>query len=190
MKVIFIHGYDTNPLKRKYQIIRQRLADLGVDCVMPAMPGDLVPRRRDWVEVIKNEVAAANGPVVLAGHSLGTAAILLYLDQNAPGNIESVVLFSAVDVGREKNREKAGGNVADFYCPVDYGKIRKAAKRFVITSSKDDPVVEFFQSEDLRDKLGAELLPVDNMGHFKGEATGERDGAYFFLVIKSVLFHD
>ena len=186
-KVIFIHGYDTNPSKRKYQIIKQGLADLGVGCVVPVMPGGLHPHCEDWIKVIKNGVGGSDDQIILVGHSLGTAATLLYLERYQPKNIEAVVLFAAIDPSWPQNREKVGGNVADFICSVDYEKIKKSAKTFIVSSSKDDPIVEFDQGKGLSEKLGADFLPVRGMGHFKGEATTDRDAAYFLSIIKTVL---
>jgi predicted alpha/beta hydrolase family esterase len=168
-------------------MIKQGLADLGINCVVPAMPGGLRPHCEDWVNVIKNGVGGSDDEVILVGHSLGTAAILLYLEHWQPKNIEAVVLFAAIDPSWLQNREKVGGNIADFICSVDYGKIKKFGKTFIVSSSKDDPIVEFAQGKMLSEKLGADFLPVRGMGHFKGEETTDRDAAYFLSIIKTVL---
>src|SRR3972149_5813884 len=80
-KIIFIHGYNSSPKKKKYQIIADELTKLGVNFAMPQLPGGENPHSKEWLEIIDREIKSSKEPIILVGHSLGTRAALLYLDK-------------------------------------------------------------------------------------------------------------
>lgn len=80
-KIIFVHGYTASHLADWYPNISPMLDKEGVDYVIPDLPGNRHPHSEDWLKIINEEYNKADKPVVLVGHSLGTRAVLLYLDQ-------------------------------------------------------------------------------------------------------------
>lgn len=186
-KVILIHGYTSSPKRKKYQLISVGLDKLGIDHAIPALPGTEHPHSKKCLESIDQEVKNAAKPVVLVGHSLGTRAILLYLDA-FKRKVDSVILIAAFNNEVEKNRKRNGGKYADFFGhPVDVERVRKRAHRFIVAHSKDDDTIDYKQGAEIAEQLGAELRTYRNRGHFSGEKYSEENARIFLQLIKSVL---
>lgn len=186
-KVILIHGYTSSPRKKKYQIIAQELDKLGIEYSIPAFPGGEHPRSQEWLKVIDEEVKKTTKPVILVGHSLGTRAVLLYLDKFEQ-KVDTVIMIAAFSNNFKENRKRRGGNYADFF---DYGldieKIKKLANKFIVVHSKEDDSIDYKQGVEISNELGAELRTYENMSHFSGEERAEENAKMFLEFIKSVL---
>ena len=186
-KVILIHGYTSSPKRKKYQIIAEELEKLGVEYSIPELPGGENPHSKDWLEIIDKEVKNSKKPVVLVGHSLGTRAVLLYLDKYNQ-KVDIVILIASFDNNFEKNRKRRNENYSDFFdYAIDIGKIKKLANKFVVAHSKDDDSIDYSQGVEISRELGAELITYENMGHFSGSENSERNAKAFVEIIKSVL---
>ncbi len=185
-KVILIHGYTSSPRKKKYQIISNELDNLGIDYSIPAMPGGTNPKAKEWLEVIDSEVKKTAKPLVLVGHSLGTRAIILYLDRYER-EVDTVILISAFD-NNIKNKKLEENNIVGFFdYPVDIGKIRKLVNKIIVVHSIDDDSIDYEQGKRIGSQLKAQLITYKKMGHFCGEENAERNAKCFLKVIKSVI---
>jgi predicted alpha/beta hydrolase family esterase len=185
-KIILIHGYTSSPNRKKYKIIASELQELGVDYAIPKLPGGLYPQSSEWLKIIDNEVKLTNKPVVLVGHSLGTRAVLLYLDK-FDQKVDTVILFSAFN-NDITNREDAGGNFVDFFeYKLDIEKIKKLANKFIVVHSKDDNSIPYTQGVEISKDLGAKLITYDDKGHFSGEQNAIVNAKIFVDTIKSIL---
>jgi len=186
-KVILIHGYTSSPNKKKYQIISKELGNLGVEYSIPVLPGEEHPHSQEWLEIIDREVKNTGKPVILVGHSLGTRAVLLYLDK-FERKVDIVIMIAAFSNNFKENRKRGDGNYADFFdYALDMGKIKNLANKFIVVHSKDDGLIDYKQGVEISKELGAELRTYENMGHFSGEENAERNAEYFVKFIKSVL---
>lgn len=186
-KIIFIHGYRSSPEKTKYQLIVQKLRALGIDYSIPQMPGGEHPHSSEWLEIIDKEVKSSDKPVVLVGHSLGTRAILLYLDKYKT-KVDTVVLIAALNNDYRKNGKRADGKYNDFFdYPVDTDKIKKLADKFIVMHSKDDDLLDY-QEHGVRiaEELDAKLITKEDCGHFRGEENAQRNASLFVELVKSL----
>lgn len=186
-KVIFVHGYTSSPRKKKYQIIAEDLKKAGIPFSIPQLPGNEYPHSKAWLEIIDKEINSSDLPVILVGHSLGTRAVLLYLDKFKQ-KIDTVLLIGAFNNNVEENRGRKNNGYADFWdYPVDIVKIKKLANKFVVMHSKDDDAIDYRQGVEISGVLEAELLSYDNMGHFCGEENAERNAQEWLKIIKKYL---
>lgn len=184
-KVIFVHGYHSSPKKKKYQIIAKELDKLGIDYSIPAMPGGDYPHSQEWLEIIDKEVKSSDKPVVLVGHSLGTRAVPLYLDQYNQ-KVDTIILIAAFNNNYQENGKRRNGNYADFWeYAVDIDKIKKLANRFVVVHSKDDDSIDYQQGVEIAKDLGAELITYENMGHFGGDERAQENAKEFLKILTS-----
>ncbi|MFA6190435.1 MAG: YqiA/YcfP family alpha/beta fold hydrolase [Candidatus Staskawiczbacteria bacterium] len=186
-KVILIHGYNTNPYSKKWQITAEALKAMGVECSAPVLPGGERPHSQEWLEIIDKEVKDSKGPVILCGSSLGTRAILLYLDKYNQ-KVDSVILIASFNNNFQENRKRRNGAYADFFdYALDIERIKKLANHFIVVHSKDDELINYNQAAEISNQLGAKLITYENMGHFCGERNSEKNAAVFIEIIKSVL---
>lgn len=186
-KVIVVHGYRSSPRNEKYQIISQKLDELGVEHSIPVFPGGKYPHSREWLEIINREVKNTDKLVVLVGHSLGTRAVLLYLDKFET-KVDTVILIATFNNNIKENKKRKGESYADFFeYSLNIEKIKKLTNKFIIVHSKDDDLIDYQQAVDISKELGVELITYENASHFSGENEAEKNAEYFLGFIKSAL---
>lgn len=166
--VIFAHGYTSSPQADWYPEMRTLLEMEHIPFRMPALPGMLRPRPEEWLEILHREISSVEGSVVLAGHSLGTRAVLLYIEKYKPV-IELGLLIAPPANETHENRQWSEELVAlkPFYAYViDPAILKPQAKRWVVMHSTDDDTVSFDQGKLVAGELNATLLTYTDRGHF------------------------
>lgn len=186
-KVVLVHGYRSSPKNEKYQIISRELNKLGIEHSIPTFPGERYPYSQEWLEIIDREVKSTDKPVILVGHSLGTRAVLLYLDKFET-KVDTVILVATFNNSIEGNRKRRDKGYADFFeYPLNIEKIKKLANKFIIVHSKDDDLIDYQQAVDMSKELDVELITYEHASHFSGEDGAEKNAEYFLKFIKSAL---
>lgn len=186
-KVIIIHGCASSPKNRKYQIIAKELAELGIDYSIPAMPGGEYPCSDNWLKIIDEEVNNTDKPVVLVGHSLGTRAILLYLDKYQQ-EVDAVILIATFNNNFKKNRKGKNHHYQDFFdYALDIEQIKKLSRKFIVIHSKDDESIDYKQGVEMSRELKAKWIAYKEAGHFSGSEGAEKNAKYFLEFIKLAL---
>jgi len=163
-KIIFIHGYTASHLADWYPNISKELDALGIDYAIPDLPGGKKPHSKEWLQVIDREVKRSNKPVVLVGHSLGTRAALLYLDQyKQPAK---AVFLIAAFANRVENAERRDRSYADFFeYKISIGAVKKLCDQLIVIHATDDNSIDIEQGKDIAEDLDAKLITVDGRGH-------------------------
>jgi len=157
-KIIFVHGYTASSEVNWYPNISKELDSLGIDHSIPDLPGDEHPHSKAWLEIIDREVNSTDKPVILVGHSLGTRAILLYLDK-FNREIDAVILVASmsnnIDVYNKRSNTHLFKDFIEY--AVDINKIKKLVGTFIVMHSKDDTVINYEDGVEIAKELGAEL---------------------------------
>ncbi len=165
-KIIFVHGYTASHLGDWYPAISPKLDALDIDYVIPDMPGGELPHANEWVDMIHKEVSKTKKPIVLVGHSLGTRAILLYLEKYN-SNVDSVFLIAAFANRTENAKRNEGEAYPDFFeHKIDIGKIKPLVGEWTVIHSKDDSSIPYEQGVEIAKDLGAKLITYDGRDHF------------------------
>lgn len=166
-KIIFVHGYTASSRADWYPAIRPELDKLGVDYSIPDLPGGEHPHSADWIGIIKQEVEKTDKSVVLVGHSLGTRAVLLYLDKYQKP-VDTVILISPVSNEVSNGKRLGGKAFPDFYkYKINLQQINKLADKFVVMHSRDDDVLDYEEhGVSLARELGVDLITFEHSGHF------------------------
>jgi len=186
-RIIFIHGYTSSSKNKKYRIIAKDLNKLGIKYSIPQLPGGEYPHSKDWLEIIDREVKKSNLPVILVGHSLGTRAALLYLDQFNK-SVDTVILIAAFDNDYKKNAGRKDEHYSDFFeYSIDIKRIKKLANKFIVVHSRDDNDITYSQGEKISSELGAELISIDGAGHMGGEETAKQNAKIILDTLKNEL---
>jgi len=165
-RIIFIHGYTASHLADWYPAIAPELGKLGVDYVVPDLPGGKRPHAKKWLETLHKVITQSSKPLVLVGHSLGTRTALLYLEKYHP-KVEKVFLIAAF-ANRLENAERRDGEAyPDFFeHKIDLEKIKPLVGKFIVMHSKDDDSISYEQGEKIAKDLGAKLISYEDKGHF------------------------
>jgi predicted alpha/beta hydrolase family esterase len=164
-KIIFIHGYTASSSQNWYPRIAPLLTNVGVEFVVPDMPGDTHPHAQAWLDIIQREVQKSTKPIILVGHSLGTRAALLYLDQYKQP-IAGALLIAPFANWTANAERRSGLAYPDFFeHSLDITEIRKLCPNFVIIHSIDDDHIDYAQGKEIAEQLGANFITVDGRKH-------------------------
>lgn len=160
-KLLFVHGYTASSKADWYPRLTKMLDELGIDYAVPDLPGGKRPHSREWLDIIDREVKKSDKPVVLVGHSLGSRAVLLYLDQYKQPT--KAVLLIAAFANRVENADRRGGKAyPDFFeYALDIEAIKQLSESFTVLHSLDDDSIDYEQGKAIADDLGAKLVPVE-----------------------------
>ena len=165
-RIVVIHGWESSPQRNWFPWLKAELEKSGCEVLAPLMPNADHPRLPEWLEFLEKTIGRADEHTYFVGHSLGVIAILRYLETleegKTVGGVISVAGFSEL-IGYDE--------LSSFFkIPLEYGKVKRSAKRFVAIASDNDPHVPKKCGEILRDRLGAELIIIKNGGHLNTEA--------------------
>lgn len=165
-KIIFVHGFTASSKADWYPSITPKLKKLGIDFFVPDLPGGKHPHAEEWLAVIKKEVKKTKKPLVLVGHSLGSRAVLLYLEKYKP-QVKLVLLIAAFANRLENAKRRGGETYPDFFeHKIDISKIKTLSDKFIILHSKDDDSIPYEQGKEIAKDLNAELITFADRKHF------------------------
>lgn len=164
--VFIVHGYKAGPMDHWFQWLSQKLADYGCEVKVLALPEPSLPDPIAWQKNIEETLNPLQEEAIIVAHSLGCVASLNYLNTVLTNRlIEGMVLVSGFVSPLPALPELDG-----FVSPrIDYKRLAKAIPKRVVIGSPQDSIVPFEFTQDLAQKLNAELYPIMDGGHFLAE---------------------
>lgn len=182
-KVIIVHGWEGYPNHCWYPWIKKKLEEKGFEVLVPEMPETNLPKFNDWLSKLRETIGAPNEDVYLIGHSLGCITILRYLeslkDNEKIGGAVLVAGFTD-NLGYEEIK-------SFFETPIDFETIKLRCSKFVAIHSDNDPYVALKYGDIFKEKLNAELVIKQNMGHFSDDTDNEESCTELPDVVDSLL---
>jgi len=170
MRVVLIHGKDTDPTKKWYPWLGEEVRKAGFEFIAPILPHANEPIMAEWLMEINK--TNPDKDTILIGHSRGGVAILRWLEKQVISkNIKKVILV-ATNSGRTEDKVITRESNNGFYTEkgFDFETIRAGCKDFVVIHSRDDNWVPFSAGEMNAAGLNAKFIKLDKYGHF-GQAT-------------------
>ncbi len=165
-KVFLVHGFGGQPNGGWRPWLMSELDKIDIyACALP-MPTPSTPVCSEWVEEIHRYVEKnKNDEIYLIGHSLGSPAILNFLESKDV-LVSGVILISGrcINPTREETMSfyRKGGT-------FDFDKIKAKAKNFLVIHGNNDDVVPFENAEVMSKGLDAELIAVKDGRHLGGK---------------------
>jgi len=173
-KVFIVHGFMSAPNAGFRPWLMSELNKLDVyACALP-MPNPNEPICDEWIKEIVRAIPEPNEDIFLVGHSLGSTAILNYLETvNSDKKFGGVFLVSGpVEKLRIDDLNAKIRKIDNFLNhPFDFKKIKDTAEKFIIIHGDNDEKVPFSHAEEISKGLEGELVMVKGGGHLSG-----RDG--------------
>lgn len=181
-KIIFVHGYTASHLADWYPEISKELDKLGIGYEIPDLPGGENPHADEWLNVLHELISKIRKPLVLVGHSLGTRAVLLYLEKYKP-KVKKVFLIAPFNnsVVNAKRRDECYSDFFDH--KIDLKKIKPFVGKFVLVHSKDDDSIKYEQGVELSKDLNSELITFEDRKHFSAPS----NAPYILNILKKEL---
>jgi predicted alpha/beta hydrolase family esterase len=164
--VIDIPGYNHNSNSIWHPEFRQLIEVSDNEVITLDLPGDKYPIFTEWYSIIEQAVRESQYPVTLVGHSLGTRAVLLLLEQ-AELSVENIVLIAPFD-NSISNASFRDGNYANFFEHlIDIERVKKHIRdKIIVVGSEDDTNIPFIQAQNIARDLGGALIAIPNSRHF------------------------
>jgi hypothetical protein len=165
-KVFLVHGFEGSPNGGWRPWLMVELEKQGVYSCALAMPSPSNPVPSEWVEEIKRHVESnPRDQIYLVGHSLGSPAILRFLESTNAKNVKGVVLVSSPAYKTKKKK------VAIFLeKPFNFKIIKSKTKSFLIIHGDNDQSVSLDQGKYLAKELRGKLVVIRKGGHLNGSA--------------------
>ena len=166
MKVVLIHGKDTNPSEKWYPWFTNELKNHGVEITAPTLPNASDPVMDEWIAEL--EKTNPDSDTILVGHSRGGVAVLRWLEKQSENFKVKKVILVATNSGDIADRHIPTETNHGFYTEDGYNfdKIKTHCDEFVVMHSTDDKTVPFGNGEKIANGLAAKFLKFDNKGHF------------------------
>ncbi len=124
------------------------------------------PTRDEWVAAVVAAVEACARPVVLVGHSLGSAAIAHAAPFFTAGKARGAMLVAPPDAATAQRVPGLGAIARDFALET----VSKLPFTSVLVASRNDPLSSYEASEELARGLGAKLLDAGEAGHINADS--------------------
>lgn len=161
--IIIIHGYKSYPGDCWFPWLKKELEKHGFKVNVSRFTNPSKPNMKKWINVIRKSVGEPSKDTFFVGHSLGTMAIIRYLETLKPTQKIGGAVFVA---GRVIIRPSKSMVSSFFKTPINWSKLNKLSKKYVGIYSIDDPLVSTENGRLLKQKLNATLILEKNKGHF------------------------
>ena len=166
MKIVLLHGKDTNPAEKWYPWLGTWAKNNGYEFFAPALPNSTDPNMAEWLAEIDR--AQPDEETILIGHSRGGVAVLRWLEKQAPDKKVKQVILVATNSGRLADKAIAKESNYGFYTETgyDFAKIKTHCPNFLVLHSTNDPWVPFSAGEFNAAGLAAKFMKFTNRRHF------------------------
>jgi predicted alpha/beta hydrolase family esterase len=164
--VIDIPGYNHSSESTWHPEFRQLIGEAGNEVITLDLPGGKYPVFTEWYPIIEQAMREAQYPVTFVGHSLGTRAVLLFLEQTDL-RVDNIVLIGPFDNNTD-NAKFRDGNYANFFEHlIDIEKVKSKVKGGIkVIGSEDDANIPYIQAQNIARDLEGELITIPDSGHF------------------------
>lgn len=170
--MVIVHGWDGYPDEGWFPWLRSQLEKLGCEVSVPQLPNAENPRIYNWVPALKEVVGAVDAQTFFVGHSLGCQTIARLLEglpqEQVAGGVVFVAGFFKHLSGLEEDPDVQETDQHWLSTPVDFDKIRTHMRKSVAIFSGNDPWVPLDNQDEFRNKLGSEIIVLENHQHFSG----------------------
>lgn len=148
--------------------IKEELEKREFEFIAPQMPNAEEPKIEEWVPFVADLVGEADENTYFIGHSMGTQTVMRYLETIHPQKVGGVVLVAGFfDLINLEDEESEAIAKPWLETPIDLEKVKEVGQKIRVILSDDDEWVELDKNKKIfEEKLGAEVISKEKMGHF------------------------
>ncbi|MBI5332419.1 MAG: serine hydrolase family protein [Candidatus Aenigmarchaeota archaeon] len=164
-RAVLVHGYCGTPKGGWFPWMKKELEKKRFSVYTPAMPTPSKPKMKKWIGKLREVVGTPDENLYMIGHSLGCIAVLRYIE-----SIDKVIGGAVLVAGFGQKLEEKYKDLDNFFeAQIDWKKINKNCKKFIIIHSDDDYAVPVSNAHILNKHLNSELVIKHGMEHFSGD---------------------
>lgn len=170
--IIDIHGYANSAESLWHPWLKEFFEHRGDTVITPSFPGRKYPVYTEWEPVIEQALAQSNGSVTMIGHSLGTRALIRYLEEHECTIDRGVLIAPFANL--TQNADYRDGAYANFFSrSLDMDQVKSSADEWIVIGSLDDSRIPFEQASEISMQLEAQLIAIPDSDHFLDPKWGE-----------------
>jgi len=165
-KAVILHGTQGSPEGNWFRWLEAELQNRGLEVWLPQLPHAQQPSLSEWLGYIKdNSPFELDEDTLIIGHSSG-AILALLISQKGSATLGEVVCVSVF----HDNALGWDANAKLFDVEFNWDSIRAHVERQIVCiHSDDDPYVPLDQAQFVANNIGAEMIVIQNQGHFNLE---------------------
>ncbi|TSC69958.1 MAG: hypothetical protein G01um101470_915 [Parcubacteria group bacterium Gr01-1014_70] len=171
-RVIIIHGWEGYPEEGWFPWLKKELVAKGFNVSVPQLPNADLPRIKKWVPALSEAAGTVDDETYFVGHSIGCQTIVRYLETLSEGAKIGGAVFVAGFFRHITNLEQEPDiiNVDREWAttPINFAAAHSHLPKSIAIFSTNDKFVSLDNRDDFREKLGSEIITMENMGHFSG----------------------
>lgn len=170
-KVYIIHCWDGSKSDNWYLWLKKHLENNHVQVILENMPNSDKPTINSWVNKLESLVTTLDEDTYFIGHSIGCQTILRFLEKKDVQKIGGILLIAPwLDLIHE--------NLCDYeekiahewiQTPIEFEKLKKFTSNITAIFSSNDFFVASSEKEKFQKFLNANIITVENKGHFTEE---------------------
>jgi uncharacterized protein len=169
-RAVIVHCWGGSADYAWYPWLRTELENRGYRVSVPDMPNTDNPKLAEWLPTLQGLAGEPDEDLLLVGHSLGTVAIMRYLEGLTVGQQIGKAIFVAGFTDQLGFKELENF----FEKHIDFSEIRSRSKNgFVVIQSDNDPFVSGQYGTRLQEELNAKLTIKHGAKHMSGAVDGE-----------------
>lgn len=180
-KAYIVHGWGGSTKELLHTLLAEKLSKNGFEVHALNMPNADEPNIDEWVAYLRKEVKDADENTCFIGHSIGCQAIMRYLETLDEHTRVGKCIFIAGWFNLENMESKKEEEISKPWIDnlINFSKIKKMPQKIIVFLSSN----EFYgciekNSEIFREKLGAKIIMVENMGHFTNDEGKDKLSAF------------
>lgn len=170
-KIIMVHGWGGNNKDGWFGPLKKIFKKNKFEVISPNMPDAMSPVINNWVNYLRECSGEVDENTYFIGHSIGCQTILRFLESlddniQVGGAVLVAGWFNLTDKtwSKDYTYEIAKPWIES---PINFSKIKKHIKKFLVILSDDDLYVPLSDSEIFKRELNAKVKIISNRGHIE-----------------------
>lgn len=176
-----VHGWGGNPRELLHMLLTKKLKKEEYEVHALHMPNTSEPTIEAWVAHLRSEVKTPDEETLLIGHSIGCQTIMRYLETPEENMRVGSCIFIAgwFDLENMESKEEEAIAQPWIETPLNFQEIKKKTDTITVYLSTN----EFYgciesNTRIFKEKLGAKVILVKEMGHFTDDESEEKLTAF------------
>lgn len=168
--VFIFHGSFSSSSENWFPWLTEKLESEGYEVIAPDMPFGKKQSLESWLEEFgKNRDKMSRDSIVI-GHSISPAFICqLVVKLNLKINSAYMVSGFWGLIGKEETKEYDEVNKT-FFEEIDFDNVKKRINKIVCFYGDNDPYLSQDMLKDFADKVGNEIVVIEEGGHLNSES--------------------
>ena len=165
-KVYILHGYGAGPNDHWFQWLRKELRQKNVPAEIIQFPDSSNPKLDEWISTLHEKIGEIDQDTFIVVHSLGCVTFLKYLQEKLENKGDIDIGGMMLVSGLLKKLPKLPELDAFVEPKINIERIKSTTDFVTVVGAKDDPIVPYHHIKDLAISLDAQLIGLDDGGHF------------------------